>query len=116
MSDPLTRIDDAMEQLKRSIAEAIAEVGDPFVPTPDLGELIRFRRETLGLTLDAVAKLAGCTKSHVWELEQGHARNPTVLMMHGLAQALQTPFVFMARAALASAVKPAPSRADRGEG
>lgn len=105
MADSLTRIDDAMEQLKRRIAEAIAEVADPTTPTPELGDFIRARREALGMTLEAVAKLAGCTKSHVWELEQGRARNPTVLMMYGLAQALQTPFPFMAKAALAAAQK-----------
>lgn len=112
MSDPLTRIDEAIGQLNKRIAEAIAEVSDPLIQPPELGDFIRARRDALGMTLEAVAKLAGCTKSHVWELEQGRARNPTVLMMYGLARALQTPFPFMAKAALAAAQKTAPTDGD----
>lgn len=35
-------------------------------------------REQHGLSLQAVADRAGLSKSHVWELEQGRSRNPTV--------------------------------------
>lgn len=35
-------------------------------------------REQHGLSLQEVADRAGLSKSHVWELEAGRARNPTV--------------------------------------
>lgn len=40
------------------------------------------------MSLDDVAKAAGFTKSHVWEIEQGRARNPTVRAVWGIAGAL----------------------------
>lgn len=70
---------------------------DKFLP---LGPLIRMRREALGMSLADVAKAAGCTKSHVWELEQGRSRNPSVATLHKLAMALQAPFQLLAIAAL----------------
>jgi transcriptional regulator with XRE-family HTH domain len=54
------------------------------------------------MSLDDVAQAAGCTKSHVWEMEQDRSRNPTVAMVYGLAKALGTPFPVMAAAALAT--------------
>lgn len=35
-------------------------------------------REQRDLSLQEVADRAGLSKSHIWELEQGRARNPTV--------------------------------------
>lgn len=46
------------------------------------------RRELLGLSLQAVADRAGLAKSHIWELEAGHARNPTLNAMMGISRAL----------------------------
>lgn len=46
------------------------------------------RREALGLSLQAVADRAGLTKSHVWDLEAGNARNPTLNAMLGISRAL----------------------------
>lgn len=46
------------------------------------------RRETLGLSLQVVADRSGITKSHIWELEAGHARNPTLKAMMGISRAL----------------------------
>lgn len=40
-----------------------------------------------GLSLQDVADRAGLSKSHVWELEQGRARNPTVDTAARLARA-----------------------------
>ncbi len=40
------------------------------------------------MTLEEVAQAAGFTKSHVWEVEKGRSRNPTVRLVWGLANAL----------------------------
>ena len=45
-------------------------------------------RKDRRMSLDEVAKAAGFTKSHVWELERGRARNPTVRAVWGIADAL----------------------------
>jgi len=46
------------------------------------------RRQLLGLSLQDVADRAGMTKSHIWEIEAGNARNPTLGAMIGIAKAL----------------------------
>lgn len=67
-----------------------------------LDRLIAQERTAAGLSLDAVAERADCTKSHVWELEQGRAVNPTVAMCHGIASALGLSFEVVCHAALVS--------------
>jgi transcriptional regulator with XRE-family HTH domain len=54
-----------------------------------IGPFIAKRRAELGLSLDEVAKLSSCTKSHIWELEQGRSRNPTISMAMALCGALR---------------------------
>jgi transcriptional regulator with XRE-family HTH domain len=54
-----------------------------------LGARVRLLRELRDLSLQQLADDAGCTKSHVWEIEQGKAVNPTCNMVWGLARALQ---------------------------
>lgn len=49
---------------------------------------LRSLREARGMTLQDVADAADLTKSHVWELEQGRAVNPTVAAIWGLSRAL----------------------------
>ena len=49
-----------------------------------IAELRRLRK----MSLEDVAAAAGFTKSHVWELETGRARNPTVRAIWSLARAL----------------------------
>jgi transcriptional regulator with XRE-family HTH domain len=44
-----------------------------------------------GWSLDQVAKKVGCTKSHVWEIEQGRSRNPTIALVQGFASAFGVP-------------------------
>lgn len=51
-------------------------------------ERLRDLREARDMTLQEVADIAGLTKSHVWELEQGRAVNPSVAAIWGLARAL----------------------------
>jgi transcriptional regulator with XRE-family HTH domain len=53
-----------------------------------LGIRLKMLRELRGMSLQQVADAADLTKSHVWELEQGRAINPTVNAVWGLAEAL----------------------------
>ena len=46
------------------------------------------RREALNLSLQEVADRAGLTKSHIWDLEAGNAKNPTLNSMVSIARAL----------------------------
>src|SRR5690606_32967002 len=45
-------------------------------------------RQERGLSLDDLATSAGITKSHLWELEQGRSKNPTIATCVALARAL----------------------------
>lgn len=60
----------------------------PYI-TAHMGDFIKSRRDSLGLSLDEVAVRAGCTKSHIWELEKGRSKNPTITMALALCEALQ---------------------------
>ena len=54
----------------------------------DFGNRIKLLRALRRMSLEEVGLAAGLTKSHVWELEQGRSRNPTVNAVWGLARAL----------------------------
>lgn len=56
--------------------------------TDKFAQRMRDVRKQRKMSLDDVAKAANFTKSHVWELEQGRARNPTVRAVWGIADAL----------------------------
>lgn len=59
--------------------------------TPDMAqfqERIRSTRKARNMSLQDVADASGFTKSHVWELERGRSRNPTVRAVWSLANAL----------------------------
>lgn len=49
-----------------------------------MADLRRKRR----LSLQEVAARAGLTKSHIWEIEQGRSRNPTIATAVNIASAL----------------------------
>lgn len=53
-----------------------------------LGARIKLLRDLRGMTLQQVADASGITKSHVWELENGKAINPTVNVIWSLSEAL----------------------------
>ena len=46
------------------------------------------RREAMQLSLQQVADRAGLTKSHIWDMEAGNAKNPTLNAMTGISRAL----------------------------
>jgi transcriptional regulator with XRE-family HTH domain len=51
-------------------------------------QFIKEAREDQGLSLTEAAELVGCTKSYLWDMEQGRATNPTITILVGLAKAL----------------------------
>lgn len=105
---PAMRFDEAMrhlaEEARHCFADA-ASVDQRFDPAIELGELVRRYRGELRLSLDDVARLAGSTKSHIWEIEDGRSSNPTVRMVQGLAVALGIPSGVVFQAALVTASK-----------
>ncbi|SDF84232.1 helix-turn-helix domain-containing protein [Thalassobaculum litoreum] len=58
------------------------------VDTSGMALRIRDLRKQHRLSLDEVARRAGCSKTHVWELEQGRAVNPTLSTALSIATAL----------------------------
>lgn len=91
------------EKLLRELAASIREdVGELPTGVRTLGDEIARARADARMSLQEVANASGFTKSHIWELEQGRSRNPTVGAIHGLAKALGVPFHRMAQAALNS--------------
>lgn len=54
-----------------------------------VGPFIAARRRDLRLSLQDVADRIGASKAHIWELENGRAKNPTIRMIFGLASALE---------------------------
>lgn len=53
----------------------------------NLSEFIKARREASGLTLQELADAVGCTKSHIWEMENKPC-NPTLRVALRLSVAL----------------------------
>lgn len=99
---PSGRVARALINLRSEVMQALA---DASVLVEDTGRysmkaLIASERAALGLSLQEVADRAGITKSHMWELEQGRAVNPTVWTVYGLSRALGVPFSKMAAGAL----------------
>lgn len=45
-------------------------------------------RAARSMSLEDVAQASGLTKSHVWELEKGRSRNPTIRAVWGISRAL----------------------------
>lgn len=102
--NPGARIAKALIEFRSEAMQALADAAMQ-IPARDtarlsMKSLISTEREKQDLSLQEVADRAGITKSHMWELEQGNAVNPTVRTVYGLAKALGVPFVSMAAGAL----------------
>jgi transcriptional regulator with XRE-family HTH domain len=67
-----------------------------------LGDLIKSRREALGMTLEEVADAAGCSKSYVWEVENHKSRQISLILAARFSIALGLQVSLMASAALES--------------
>jgi transcriptional regulator with XRE-family HTH domain len=63
---------------------------------------IRHARERKGMSLSQAAKAIGCTKSHLWDLEQSRSDNPTIKTLTGIAQALNERLSYLAELAAIS--------------
>lgn len=72
--------------------------------SPSFKKTIAAARAESGFSLQQVADLAGITKSHLWDLEQGRSVNPTVKTIHGLSQALGQTFAYLAQGAINDAL------------
>lgn len=99
---PAGRVAEALLAMRREVMQALADAAAMSVDTGrcSMRVLIQTQRAALGLSLQEVADRAGITKSHMWEMEQGRAVNPTVWTVYGLSQALGVPFNMMAAGAL----------------
>lgn len=67
-----------------------------------LGDLIKSRREALGMTLEDVADAAGCSKSYVWEVENHKGYKMSLVLAARFSIALGLQVSLMAAAALES--------------
>lgn len=56
-------------------------------PMTVLGTAVKANRTRLGMSLQALADAAGISKNHVWDIERGHATNPTIKTINDLALA-----------------------------
>lgn len=77
-------------------------------PMTAFGALIRRHRGALSLS--EAAKGIGCTKAHLWELETGQSRNPTVRTLVGMAAAFGVSVAELAEAAARALNPPTPGR------
>lgn len=55
----------------------------------DIAERLKELRADRGLSLAKLAKLIGASKTHVWEIERGRSKNPTLSIILGLCRALE---------------------------
>lgn len=67
-----------------------------------LGDLIKSRREALGMTLEEIADAVGCSKSYVWEIENHKGYKVSLLLAARFSVALGLHVNLMASAALES--------------
>jgi transcriptional regulator with XRE-family HTH domain len=65
----------------------------------DFASFIRHARERKNLSLSQTAVLVGCTKAHLWEMEQRRSDNPTIKTLVGLSNALDEPLSKLAELA-----------------
>lgn len=91
------RIQDLLDRLTAAIRDEVATLPEN---VGMLGDEIRRARQIAGMSLQSVADASGLSKPHIWELEQGRARTPTISAISKLARALGIPFLRLAQAAL----------------
>jgi len=65
--------------------------------------MIKDTREHQGHSLSGAAKLIGCSKAHLWDLESGRSLNPTIQTLAGIACAYDIDLGDLAHAAASSA-------------
>ena len=65
-----------------------------------LGEMIKNRREALGMTLEEVSDAASCAKSTIWSIENDRVPNVSLKLATRLSVALGLSIHLMASATL----------------
>ena len=87
---PSGRVARALVNLRAEVMQALADAATMSADTGpcSMRSMIKDERKRLGLSLKEVANRASITKSHMWELEQGRAVNPTIWTVYGLSRAL----------------------------
>lgn len=65
-----------------------------------LSDMLRKRREALGMTLEEVADASGVSKSHIWSLENDRTPNVSLQLATRLSVALGISIHLMAAATL----------------
>ena len=95
------------QNVQKGVDDKPAVRGDyrsTFQPPPisqiRFGPLLRQARG--GLSLSKAAAKIGCTKAHLWEMEMGRSRNPTVQTLAGIASAYGLTVSYLAVIAAAS--------------
>ena len=66
-------------------------VGDQFMSASTFGVRLRGFRMKKKLSLQQLADQIGASKGHVWDLEQGNTKNPSLDMLTALSRALDVP-------------------------
>jgi len=98
------------EKVEKILADLQAAVREEIGALPDniktLGEELLAARKAARMSLQEVSDASGLTKSHVWEIEAGRSRNPTIKAVAGLSRATGVPFLRLAQAALNSTKEP----------
>lgn len=61
-----------------------------------IGGRIALLRARRGLSLQKLADLVGCTKTHIWDLERGHTSNPTLSTAINLSRELGCSLSYLA--------------------
>lgn len=96
------KIEDLLCRVDAEIREIVSSTRDAPASGCNLGALIARERAAAGLSLKEVAARSGMVKGHIWEMERGTSRNPTVAACAGLARALGLSFEIVCHAALVS--------------
>lgn len=76
-----------------ALANASQSIDD--IVVSEIADRCRALRSQRGLSLQEAGDRAGFTKSHMWEFEQGRARNPTIRMLIGLSRAYGVSLAYM---------------------
>lgn len=96
-------IDERFDELKRFVRTSIAKSNwrdDDIKDKRSLPELIADERSSRKMSFDELAKEAGISKAHVFEIEKGNCVNPTVSSLYKLSRALGIPFLILCNAAI----------------
>lgn len=67
------------------------------------GDYLRVARERCSLSLSEAGELIKCSKAHLWAMEQGSSRNPSIVVLANLASVYDLDLGDVARMAAGAA-------------